>query len=268
MGLSATTRQPCYFGQAYYDSLSGCPSTSYNDSNNLQPEQNLMSAWYQDLLNKFGKPIDYFVNTYQTSATDSNVYGEQPYRSFYGPKPLRAIIQLNDASVILGTFGYVMDSECTMVVSFIDYERAFANDPIYTTLNDQIEPKKGDRIRLTQFGEDRMGRREGTWYECTSVTDETAQTNQFGGHYVWSINAKKLNPSYETYSTSGEEPKYQDNQVSDGHIGSDLINALGNSTPYVSGSIVPQDIDNIGETKITNTLQNDTKELSKIFGEY
>lgn len=241
-------RETCIFGQEYYDATSGCNLASYANNSALSADQNLINSWYNDLLRLYGKNVDYYIHSYQTSASESNVYGEQASAPFWGPYEVKMIIQMNDASVILGTFGYSMDSEMTAVITFDAFDSVFVPLSAHAQLNQEVEPKAGDRIHLREFGLDRKGRRQGSWFEITDVTDESSDINQLGGHYAWKLSLKRLKDAYEPYKDGTKVPAHREDQVSDSKaIGVLSGGAVPTENPPTPDTRAGMDIDKVSQ---------------------
>lgn len=205
------TTSLCFYNSQYYSEAADCDLMRETDKNTNLTEKALVAQWWDDMIKNRGYKVDYYVNTFNISE-DDKLFGEAPHRAFHPPKSMIMGITINNVAIGLGITGFVDSSNIEAYITFPAFSEAFVDDDIHAQLHDDIEPKAGDVIHLTEFGNDRPGKREGLWFEITSRTDEDIATiNQLGGHYVWKIHAERMSFSFE----KGLPVKYQQNFVSD-----------------------------------------------------
>ena len=71
------------------------------------------------------------------------------------------------------------------------------------------EPKSGDVFTLSEYGDDRPEGRGGKSFEVTQRLDqESSKINPLMGHYVWMVNAKRLEYTFNPGLTA-EKKSYQ-----------------------------------------------------------
>lgn len=169
-------------------------------------ERDNFKGWWVEQIYQYGTVIDYHTNSYSLSAHDA-LYGEQPGKEFTAPKQLIFAITLNENAVVLQKFGLVADDELTGFIPIESYTKALS-----TTENPNPEPKSGDIIELSEFGESRPGSRTGKMFEITErLEQDVEQINPLLGHYVWLIKGKRYDYSYEL----GMQPEGASDQVYD-----------------------------------------------------
>ena len=151
-------------------------------------ERNNYKGWWLEQLYQYGTIIDYYSNSTTTETMDP-LYGEDPVQRFSDPQKLIFAITLNENAVVLQKFGLVSDDELTGFIPIESYTKMMGDD---------AEPKAGDVIELTEYGNTRPGGRGAKKFEITERLDQDVdQINPLLGHYVWLIKAKRFDYSYE-----------------------------------------------------------------------
>ena len=148
--------------------------------------------YFQEQIRQYGQSVKYYSYNYQTSAHDS-IYGEQPAAQYLDAVEIVMFVDLNENSVFLSQFGLQSDDDITAFVSISSF---------YTTISSawdpRPEPKAGDVIELSEYGEGRPDGRGAKKYEVTQRLDQDAsQINPLLGHYVWLLKGKRLDYSYQ-----------------------------------------------------------------------
>ena len=155
-------------------------------------ERNNFKGWWLEQLYQYGTVIDYYTNSTSLDTMDP-LYGEDPSQRFADPRKLIFAITLNENAVVLQKFGLVSDDELTGFIPIESYTKSMSGEG-----NEYPEPKAGDVIELTEFGNSRPGNRGAKKFEITERLDQDVeQINPLLGHYVWLIKAKRFDYSYE-----------------------------------------------------------------------
>ena len=179
----------------------------------LVPDMEVIHNAAEETIYRLGQKIDYYVNTFTPLSADGT-YGEQPTMVFWGPKQLKMLIDLNESSLSLSKWGFNADDELVGYVTIRGFVSAFVDEDIHTRLQQEIAPKAGDLIQMTEYGSDRMGHRGGNFFEVTERRDQdvTNSINPLGGHYVWRLKAKRLEYSFQPGITGerGNDQVYDD----------------------------------------------------------
>ena len=179
----------------------------------MRPDIEVIHNAAQETVQLYGQKIEYYVNTFSPLSANE-VYGEQPTMIFWGPKQIKAIIELNESGMSLSRFGFNADDEITGYVTIRGFVSAFAGEVIHERLQQEITPKSGDIFQMTEYGNDRVGDRGGNFYEITERRDQdvSAGINPLGGHYVWRFKAKRLEYSFQPGITGerGNDQVYDD----------------------------------------------------------
>ena len=179
---------------------------------NLQAEQLVFDQAFNDLINNYGIPVNYYINTFNLSAADL-FYGEDLVKSFAGPiSAIQMYIELSDDAVNLSKFGFDPGDEFTAFVhisTFFEAATALSAaggfDP--SQYGQLIEPKAGDVIDIDVLGCDRVGGRGGVMYEITERMDQDMSAlNPLLGHYIWRLRGKRFNYSFEAGLSADGRP--------------------------------------------------------------
>lgn len=176
--------------------LSG--SLRYLDINNTTSERNLFNNWWKEQIAMYGTKINYYINKYSLSAHDY-FYGESPLQGFASPVSMIFCITLNSDSIILSKFGLQGGADLTAIVAIDTFTGSLTGSSLSAIGNIyEYEPKAGDLIELYEYGQTRPNGRSGQIYEITERVDQKGgANNQMLGHYIWMIQGKRYDYSYE-----------------------------------------------------------------------
>lgn len=160
----------------------------FTDKSINENERDNFYTYFREQIDLFGQSVDYYVSSYSLSAHDP-VYGEQPHAVYNGPTQFVMFIELAEDSVMLSQFGLQGDDTVTAYIPISGF---------YNTFGTGKEPKAGDVFKLTEYGNTRPGERDGKSFEITQRLDqEINQINPLMGHYVWLVQAKRLDFSFQ-----------------------------------------------------------------------
>lgn len=155
-------------------------------------ERENYKGWWLEQIYQYGTIADYYVNS-TTIETMDPLYGEETTQAFQQSKKLIFAITLNENAVVLQKFGLVADDEITGFIPIESYTLAMSAEG-----NEHPEPKAGDVIELSEFGDTRPGGRGAKKFEITERLDQdVSQINPLMGHYVWLIKGKRFDYSHE-----------------------------------------------------------------------
>mgnify|MGYP003638222190 CR=1 FL=1 len=132
---------------------------------NLQAEQLVYDQAFNDLINNYGIPIDYYINTFNLSAADL-LYGTDwgdivgltdgtSFGEFKGALQMQMYVELSDDALQLSKFGFDPGDEFTGYVHISTFHSAASAYFDYDAVGQSIEPKAGDVISLKVLGCDR-----------------------------------------------------------------------------------------------------------------
>jgi hypothetical protein len=235
----------------------GC--AQFFNPGNFQAEQLIYDTSYSDLINSYGVPINYYVNTFNLLSADL-FYGEEPNKVFKGPYELQMYIELTENAINLSKFGFASDDELTGYLHINTFTVIMSSVLDYASFNQVVEPKSGDVIELTALGCDRPNGRGSKWFEITERVDQDISSlNPLLGHYVYRVRAKRYEHSFEP-GLSGERANQQvyDNSFS---------GVISSSIPTVSASESKSytfDVDEESKTDVYDMSVNKTD----IYGNY
>lgn len=229
-----------------------------NDSALNSGEQQLISSGIQEIINRYGSTVAYYVNTYDVTNAN-NIYGEDPTKAFFGPTNILMYVQLTEDNTVLRRFGFDGDDVITAFIHISSYYATFSSLSVYPALNQAMEPKAGDVFQMTQYGATRPGDRNGKFFEITERVDQSISEgmNMLGGHYLWKIRAKRLDFSFEP-GLSGEKGSAQ---VFDNAFNGILSGGMQSQSPAKS---YPGD----ASTESINKVFDQRAENTSIYGEY
>ena len=235
----------------------GC--AQFFNPGNFQAEQLIYDNSYKDLINSYGVPINYYVNTFNLLSADL-FYGEEPTKIFKGPFELQMYLELTENAINLSKFGFASDDELTGYLHINTFTVTMSSLVDYSSFTQVIEPKSGDVIEISTLGCDRPNGRGSKWFEITERVDQdVAAINPIMGHYVYRIKAKRYEHSFEP-GLSGEQ---QNQQVYE----NDFSGVISSSIPGVSASEAKSydfDINAVSQTRVLNMTANNTD----IYGTY
>lgn len=165
------------------------------NANNFQGEQIIYDNAFKDLIKNFGTNVNYYVNTYNVSATD-NFYGEDPTRPYSAPRNVRMYVEVGANAITLRKFGFVSDEEFTGYLHIDTFTSLFSS-LAYSTFGQRTEPKSGDVVELVDYF-CRPGDRGPRMYEITERVDEDIPAiNPLYGSYVYKLKGKRFEYSFE-----------------------------------------------------------------------
>lgn len=219
----------------------------FTDKENNECERELYSNYMREQISLYGQKISYYRNTTSTLSAD-NIYGEQPLARFEDPRSIIMMVNLTENALILSKFGFQSDDQITAYVHISSFYAVYPPD---------VEPKAGDVFKLTEYGSDRPGERDGKLFEITERVDQdNSQINPLMGHYVWMLKAKRFDYSFEP----NIPPERGSNQVfDDNKYGTvDPINA--ENTLVNRTSAYPGDADTTSQQKVFDMSVNNTLE--------
>lgn len=193
-----------------YPGMLNCAHLRYTDVDTLSAEQKLFDNYWQELINMYGVGLAWQVHRYDKTTAD-NLYGEHANQPYADPVEILGLVDLQENAVALSKYGFVTDDTIKLYLHIRSYTETFEPLGIYQAVNQKyIAPKAGDIFTLYEFGKTRPLGLGGKMFEVTDRTDQDVgmNINQLAGHYVWVINAKRYDPSYEP-NVEEEKESYQ-----------------------------------------------------------
>lgn len=219
----------------------------FTDKQNNWCERNLYSNYWREQIALYGQAVSYQRNMYNVLSAD-NIYGEQPLQAFEDPRQLVMAVNLTENALILSKFGYQSDDQITAYIHISSF---------YAVYPPGAEPKAGDIFKLTEYGSDRPGERDGKLFEVTERVDQdNSQINPLMGHYVWMLKAKRFDYSFEVNVT----PEKGSKQVFDDTGYGTLSAAITGAGSYTDRTNYPGDADQTSSRVVFDMSQNNTLE--------
>jgi hypothetical protein len=252
--------QDCYYSGAGNGSL----CYELYDKTRLQPDIKVIANAADEIVNINGQKINYWINTTTLLSADS-IYGEQPTARFHGPKLVKMLISsLNESNLTVSNWGFNADDELTGYITYGLFVKAMSGDNIYSTLQQDIEPKSGDVIQMVEYGNDRINGRSGNYFEITQRRDQDVgdNLNPLGGHYSWKITAKRL-----AYSWQPNLPQETVNdQITDdtfyGKLSSNIVGELSSAPKSYTESADTESVKHILDMSVNDTSMYGTYDLN------
>ena len=223
------------------------PCFRFLDKDKNECEREFVSNTFREQINLYGTQITYFVNTYNPAYSADNFYGEQPLTPYGVPISFIGLIDLNENSLMLTKYGFQSDDDITLFIHISSFYEAYMKPALSGYFhNYSIEPKSGDVFKLTEYGSDRPGERDGKMFEITERLDQDInKINPLLGHYVWLLKAKR----YETSFEPGLTAEKGNTQVFD--------DAPGQEDSTGAEKIYPADANVLSESIFSGTTDND-----------
>lgn len=191
-----TTRQDCNPNSIFAANANPACSQFLNPET-FQAEQLIYDNSFKDLINSYGVPIYYYVNTFNLSNADT-LYGQDALSRFNGPHALQMYIELSENSISLSRFGYAAGDDLTGYLHITTFTDTLSTAVDYASFNQSIEPKAGDLIEVVTLGCDRPNGRGAKIFEITERVDQDVSSlNPLMGHYVYRLRAKRYEFSFE-----------------------------------------------------------------------
>ncbi len=231
--------KPYYTGEVRYLDK----AVSYNERENY-------SNWFDEQIKMFGQTVEYFTLNYQLSAHDP-IYGEQPNATYSASKQIIMMVELSEASIVLGKFGLESEDELTAFVTISSFKTTFGSDK---------EPLAGDVFTLDEYGNDRHAGRGGKSFEITERLDQNVESlNPLMGHYVWQIKARRLDYTFQPGLTAEKKM----DQVTDSSFSGRLS---GYTNPQTDTKVdSTNDVDAAGQQVFD---YNDIDDGDDVYGDY
>lgn len=180
-------------------------------------ERLLFNDYWQDLVKNYGVRIKYWRHGFDFTTADA-LYGEQPTAAFADSELLAGAAEMTNNSTTLQRFGFQATNDIKILITIEEFARVFG-----TT----IRPKSDDIFTLVDVYSDRPASFGPRIFQVTFADDESPDTNMLGGHYVWTIEAVRFQPSYEPNIPSETAENNTLQVTEDANIG--LL--IGGSTP-------------------------------------
>lgn len=273
------------------NALPGCGR--FITPSSLQGEQVVYGKAYEDLINSFGVKVNYYIHTFNLSGADL-LYGEHPTAIFYGPINLSMYVEINNEAITLQKFGFDSADEFTGYVSIRAFESVVSSgnlyiqtesgnitsyeitdtpaDVTYSLLssnidmlnNSALEPKAGDLIEVIAMGCDRPAGRGPKIFEVTQRRDQEISTiNPLLGHYVWKIQAKRFDYSFQPNTPQEQQNEQVFENSFSGVISSNVSNDYYNQQPS-QNKTYSDDIDVTSKEDVFDLDKNN----NDIYGDY
>ena len=228
----------------------------FTEKSNNDNERANFELWFREQINLFGQEVDYHAYNYQLSGHDP-LYGEYPTANYHDSVKVVMYLELTEESVLLSKFGLQGEDDVTAYISISSYKTSMSSVSVNGIAVD--EPTAGDVFTLSEYGDDRTGGRGGKSFEITQRLDQQIATiNPLAGHYVWLIQAKRLDYTF----TPGVSAERKSEQVIDSNFAGILS---GFTSPASPTKTITDDID--ADAKSTFDY-NETGDGDDVYGDY
>jgi hypothetical protein len=154
-------------------------------------------AYWAGLNSLYGVRVKYWAHGYDLKEHDA-LYGEHVTSKFKGPREVKLLINLENQNTILSQFGIITDTDIQFYIPLDEFSRVWGDGAV---------PNRGDLIELTVEACDRPEGQNPKVFEVTNKRDSVEPMDPFAGHYVWFLEAKRFDYSYENGAPDeGGEP--------------------------------------------------------------
>lgn len=171
-------------------------------------QQNMVRKNYRDQVNEyanlFGQTITYQPVKYNIN-THNFIYGQDPTSGYHFARKMKAVVDLTSYTAFLTKFGIMSDVEITIYIPIPEFERVWGPPAV-------IYPLAGDIFYIDGEACDRPLGQTPRVFEVTDKDDTIQPVDFMGGHYVWKLQAKRFDYSYEPNAT---EERYLDDGPED-----------------------------------------------------
>lgn len=193
------TRQNCS-ADGIFAAVASAGCGQFMNPANFQAEQIIYDSAFKDIINNFGIPVDYYINTFNLSAADT-LYGEHPTAIFYGPITIMMYVELSENAINLSKFGFASDDEMTGYIHIDTFTNTMTGKDFF------VRNAQGDILAYedyityiqTQSGENLIAEQ---LFNIVTENSETGGFDLIGGDYG----------AYNRYTDNGQaiEPKSGD----------------------------------------------------------
>lgn len=140
----------------------------------------------ENYVQNYGMNISYYSTGYNIE--DSNrLYGENPTAKYRGPRKIKAIIDFQSYNTFLTKWGVMSDLDIIIYIPIKSFQKTWG----------QTVPLAGDLFLIDDSSCDRPLGQSPIIFEITEKHDSINPADFMGGHYVWKIQAKRYDNSYE-----------------------------------------------------------------------
>jgi predicted lactoylglutathione lyase len=142
MGCS-TARSQCSI-DGVFAAVASPQCGQFLNPSNFQAEQIIYDASFKDLINNYGIPVEYYINSFNLSAGDT-LYGEHPTATFYGPVKVMMYVELTENAIKLSKYGFASDDELTGYVHIQTFFDTISTGDFY------IQTSTGELIQYEDY---------------------------------------------------------------------------------------------------------------------
>ena len=160
---------------------------------------------YQEYTNAFGNIISYQPVKYNFN-THNFLYGEDPTSGYHYARKLKAKISFTNYTTFLSKWGYMSDADITIYIPISEFNRVWGSPQA------GIYPLEGDLFIIDNSACDRPLGQSPMVFEVTGKDDKIKPVDFMGRHYVWKLQAKRFDYSYEP---NAPEERFLDDTSSD-----------------------------------------------------
>lgn len=134
----------------------------------------------------YGMEVSYWTTGF--NPTDHNrIYGEDPTSKYRGPRSFKAIVDLQSYTTFLSKYGVMSDLDIVIYVPIRAFQAVWGD----------TFPLAGDLFTIDDSSCDRPMGQSPMVFEVTEKHDSINPVDFMGGHYVWRLQAKRFDNSYE-----------------------------------------------------------------------
>lgn len=157
--------------------------TCYDSVSNVK---NNYRGLAENYASNYGMEISYFSTGYNIE--DSNkIYGENPTAKYRGPRKIKAIIDFQSYNTFITKWGVMSDLDIIIYIPIKSFQDVWGS----------VYPLAGDLFLIDDSSCDRPLNQSPIVFEVTEKNDSINPADFMGGHYVWKIQAKRYDNSYE-----------------------------------------------------------------------
>lgn len=181
----------------------------YDGVGATSPDRDRFKSWWQALVRRNGVRIKYWRYGYDFTNQDF-LYGEAPTAPFEDDRLLAGAANLTNNAVTMQRFGFSASSDINVIIPIQEFVRVYGAD---------ARPHSDDLFTIVDAYTDRPNNFGPRIFQVTYADDEGPDTNQLGGHYVWTLEAVRWQGSHQPNAPTENKESSATEATEDAFVG-------------------------------------------------
>jgi len=145
---------------------------------------------YLEYARNYGQTISYQPVKYNFN-THNFIYGEDPTSGYHYARRMKAIIDFSSYTTFLTKFGIMSDADITIYIPISQFNQVWGSP------QGETYPLAGDLFIIDDSACERPLGQSPMVFEVTDKDDKIKPVDFMGKHYVWRLQARRFDYSYE-----------------------------------------------------------------------